>query len=141
MKNKTIEQTVQFDAPVGEVYKAYVDARRHAAFTGARASSVPKHGGKMNAWDGYVRGEFLLLIPGKRIVQTWKSQSWPRGADDSILDLRLKSKGKKTELTMVHSGIPAKPASLAKGFTSGWHTSYWKPLAKYLKKGRAKRGR
>ncbi len=141
MKTKTIEQTVRFDAPAREVYEAYVRAKHHAAFTGAKASSTPKPGGKMSAWDGYVRGRYLQLIPGKRIVQTWKSQTWPRGADDSILDLRLKSKGKKTELTMVHSGIPAKPSSLAKGFTSGWHTSYWKPLATYLKKARARSGR
>lgn len=86
----------------------------------------------MSAWCGYVKGEMLLLQPGKRIVQTWSSASWPRGHQPSILDIRLKPQGKKTELTMVHSGIPAKPVSLSKGFRSGWHTSYWKPLKKYL---------
>ena len=134
MKTKTIEQTVIFDASPGNVYEAYVDAKRHAAFTGAKASLQAKPGGKMSAWDGYVSGQMLLLRPGKRIVQTWRSMSWPKGSSESILDLRLRSKGKKTELTMVHSGIPARPASLAKGFTTGWYTSYWKPLRTYFKK-------
>jgi uncharacterized protein YndB with AHSA1/START domain len=134
MRTKTIEQTVTFDASPREVYRAYVDARRHAAFTGAKASLRPKPGGKMSAWGGYISGEILLLRPGKRIVQTWKSLTWPKGAAESILDLRLKPRGKKTELTMIHAGIPARPASLAKGFTTGWHTSYWKPLAKYLRR-------
>jgi len=141
VKTTTIEQTVRINAPARDVYDAYVNAKRHASFTGAKASSIPKPGGKMTAWNGYVSGRFLLLDPGKRIVQTWKSRSWPRGADESILDLRLKSKGKKTELTMVHSGVPAKPASLAKGFTSGWHTSYWKPLASYFKREQARSNR
>lgn len=134
MKTKTIEQTVTFDASPRTVYETYVDTKRHAAFTGAHASLSPKPGSKMSAWDGYVTGEILLLRPGKRIVQTWKSMTWPKGAAESILDLRLAPKGKKTELTMVHSGIPARPASLAKGFTTGWYTSYWKPLAKYLRR-------
>jgi activator of HSP90 ATPase len=141
MKTTTIEQTVAFDATPREVYAAYVEAKRHAAFTGAKASLQAKPGGMMSAWDGYVSGRMLLLVPGKRIVQTWKSMSWPKGAAESILDLRLRPKGKKTELTMVHAGIPAQPASLAKGFTTGWHTSYWKPLEAYLKKrARTKRG-
>jgi activator of HSP90 ATPase len=133
MKTKTIEQTVTFDASPRHVYNAYVDAKRHAAFTGAKASMKAKRGGKMSAWDGYVSGEILVLRPGKRIVQIWKSMSWPKGAAESILDLRLSRKGKKTEVTMVHSGIPARPASLAKGFRTGWYTSYWKPLRAYFK--------
>jgi uncharacterized protein YndB with AHSA1/START domain len=137
MKTKTIEQTVTFDASPRAVYDAYADAKQHAAFTGAKASLKPKPGSKMSAWNGYVTGQILLLRPGKRIVQTWKSMTWPKGAAESILDLRLAPKGKKTELTMVHSGIPARPASLAKGFTTGWFTSYWKPLRAYFK-GRAR---
>jgi activator of HSP90 ATPase len=138
VKTKTIEQTVTFDARPRVVYDLYVDAKKHAAFTGARASLVKKPGGKMRAWDGYVSGVMLLLEPGKRIVQTWKSQTWPKGRPESILDIRLKPRGKGTELTMIHAGIPT--ASLAKGFRSGWHTSYWKPIARHLKNKGAKRG-
>lgn len=134
MKTKTIAQTVIFDAPPRKVYDAYVDAKKHAAFTGARATLVKKPGGKMNAWNKYVSGTILLLEPAKRIIQTWKSENWPKGKPASILDIRLQPKGKRTELTLVHSGIPAMPASLAKGFRTGWHTSYWTPLKKYLKR-------
>jgi activator of HSP90 ATPase len=138
VKTKTLEQTVIFDAPPRVVYDVYVDEKKHAKFTGAKAKLTKKPGGKMNAWDGYVSGTMLLLVPGKRIVQTWKSQTWPKGRPESILDIRLKPKGKGTELTMIHAGIPT--ASLANGFRSGWHRSYWKPIATYLAKKRAKRG-
>lgn len=138
MKTKTIEQTVTFDASPRDVYRAYVDAKQHATFTGEKASLQAKPGGKMSAWDGYVSGEMLVLRPSQRIVQTWKSMNWPKGAAESILDIRLLPKGEKTELTMVHSGIPATPASLAKGFTTGWYRSYWQPMRAYFKK-RARR--
>jgi uncharacterized protein YndB with AHSA1/START domain len=134
MRTRTIEQVVVFDATPRRVYDALVDAKQHSALTGARATLQRKVGGKMSAWDGYIHGEMLVLRPGKRIVQTWKTASWPRAHAESILDLRLKPKGKKTELTMVHSGIPAKPASLAKGFVGGWRSSYWVPLRKYLER-------
>src|ERR1700694_3409767 len=113
MKTRTIEQTVVFDASPREVYRALVESKRHAAFTGARASIANKRGGKMSAYNGYVSGELLVLRPGQRLLPTWKSQTWPRGRAESILDIRLEPLGKKTRLTMIHSGVPP---SLAKGF-------------------------
>ena len=139
MKTTTIAQTVTFAASPREIYDAYIETKRHAAFTGAKARIVARPGGKMTAWNGYVSGEFLLLRPGTRIVQTWKSMRWPKGDPESILDIRLASKGKGTELTMVHSGIPASPASLANGFKKGWYESYWTPLRKYFAKSRRER--
>lgn len=37
MATVTIEQTVVFDGSPQEIYEAYVDVKRHAAFTGAPA--------------------------------------------------------------------------------------------------------
>jgi uncharacterized protein YndB with AHSA1/START domain len=133
MKTKTIEHTVLLPGSPKRVYDAYVDAKKHAAFTGARAKIAKRASGRMTAWDGYIDGEMLVLQPGRRIVQTWRTQNWPAGAVESILDIRLKPKGKNTELTMVHSGIPASPASLAKGFRTGWHSHYWVLMRKYLR--------
>jgi|SRR5579863_5641800 len=132
MSTVTIEHTVIFDASPREVYDAYVDSKQHAAFTKARARIAKSVGGKMHAWDGYISGEMLVLEPGTRIIQTWITQSWPKGKPSSTLDLRLKKKGKKTELTMVHAGIPAAPASVAHGFRTGWHSHYWDLMKAYF---------
>jgi uncharacterized protein YndB with AHSA1/START domain len=134
MKTTTIEQTVTIDASPRQVYDALVDGRKHTAFTGARATVANKVGGKMTAWGGHISGQMLVLRPGKRIVQTWGTQGWPKGAAESILDIRLAQKGKMTELTMIQSGIPAKPAALAKDLTKGWHSHYWDLLQKYFRK-------
>ena len=133
MKTVTIQQQVLFNGSPREIYDAYLDSKRHASFTGAKAKVARRIGGRMTAWDGYLSGQFLILKPNRQIVQTWRTITWPKSELDSLLDIRLEARGKKTRLTMIHSGVPT---SLAKGFRTGWHTSYWKPLAAYLKRAK-----
>jgi activator of HSP90 ATPase len=131
MNFETIRQTVLFDASPEEVYEAYVDPKKHAAFTGSGASGTPKEGSKYTAWDGYIFGKYLKLEKGKRVVQEWTTTEWPAGYPPSILELTLKAKGRKTELTMVHSKVPAEQAD---DYAQGWPDSYWGPLKKYFAK-------
>jgi len=72
LKKTTIKQIVFINAKSEEVYDALIEAKKHAEFTGARATSQPKVGGKFTAWDGYIFGKHLLLERGKKIVQEWK---------------------------------------------------------------------
>lgn len=130
-KTKTITQKVFINAKPEEVYEAYLDAKAHSEFTGSKATSVPRVGGRMTAWNGYISGKNLKLAKGKIIVQEWKTTEWPRGYSSSKLSLSFKKKGKGTELTMVHSEVPA---SQSKDYASGWRDYYWKPLQKYFSK-------
>ena len=52
------------------VYDAWLDSAAHSAMTGARAKIVKRVGGPYSAWDGYITGKTVELIPGKRIVQS-----------------------------------------------------------------------
>jgi activator of HSP90 ATPase len=133
VKTVTLQQQVRFDASPHDIYEAFLNAKRHSAFTGAKATIVRRIGGKMTAWNRYIKGTFLLFSPNKRFEQTWQTQGWPKKQIDSLLGIRLARRGKKTELTMIHSGVPP---SLAKGFRSGWPHSYWRPLAAYLKRNK-----
>lgn len=130
-KTKTIRQKVFIDAPPEEVYEAYLDAKTHSEFTGSRATSVPRVGGRMTAWDGYITGRNLKLAKGRIILQEWKTTEWPKGYSSSRLSLTFKKKGKGTELTMVHSKVPA---GQARSYSDGWRDYYWKPLQKYFRK-------
>ena len=69
VRSKTIRQRVVVPAAPEEVYEAFVDAKKHSAFTGSKATCDPRVGGKFTAWDGYISGKNLLLEEGKRIVQ------------------------------------------------------------------------
>lgn len=133
-KTKTITQRVFINAKPEEVFKAYLDSKIHSKFTGSRATSVPRIGGKMTAWDGYISARNLKLTKGRIIVQEWKTTEWPKGYSASRLSLSLKRKGKGTELTMVHSEVPA---SQSRSYASGWKDYYWKPLQKYFNKKKA----
>ena len=128
-KFAVIRQKVLVDASPEEVYLAYVDPKKHAEFTGSKATGTPRVGGRFTAWDGYSFGKYLELQKGKKIVHEWTTTDWPEGYPPSLVELTLKPKGKKTELTMVHSKAPAEQAD---SYAQGWTDYYWEPLKKYF---------
>ncbi len=60
--------------------------------------------------DGYISGKVLELVPGKKVVQEWKTTEWPKGFAPSKLELTFKKKNGGCELTMVHSIVPKEQA-------------------------------
>lgn len=129
MKLTTIRQRVTIPATPEEVYEAFIDAEKHTKFTGSKATSDPKEGGKFTVWDGYISGKHLELEKGKRIVQEWKTTEWPEGCPPSRFELTLKKTSGGTEISMVHSGVPVEQADNIK---QGWIDFYWNPLKKYF---------
>jgi len=127
-----IKQTVLIDASPAEVYEAYVDPKKHAAFTGQSATGSPKVGGRFTAGDGYISGKYLVLEKGKKILHEWTTTEWPAGYPPSLLELRLRAKGKKTELTMLHTKVPEEQVDY---YAEGWKEFYWAPLKKHFAKG------
>ena len=134
MKLSTIIQTARIGANPSDVYSALTDSKKHSAFTGHRAR-IGKVGEKMSAYGGVLSGTMLALRPGKRIIQTWKSDSWPKSCAESIVDIRLERAGKGTKLTLVQSAIPA---SHQKDLEKGWNRHYWKALNAHFKRGKKK---
>ncbi len=132
MKFGVIKQSVLLDASPTEVYEAYTDAKKHAAFTGQSAKGAAKVGGRFTAGDDYIAAKYLELERGKRILQEWTTSEWPEGYPPSLLELTMKAKGKKTELTMVHSKVPEEQVEY---YADGWKEFYWEPLKKYFTKG------
>lgn len=131
MKFEVIKQVAIIDATPVEVYEAYVDPKKHAAFTGDLATGMAKVGGRFAAGDGYISGKYLKLEKGKRVLHEWTTTEWPKGYPPSLVELILKPKGKKTELTMIHSKVPAEQAA---DYDQGWRDYYWEPMKKYFKK-------
>ena len=131
MQTQTIRQKAFFRGvePV-ELYDALINARKHATFTGAKATSVACVGGKFTAWDGYIRGRHLELEPGRRIVQEWQTTGWPTGCPPSRLEWKFRPKRGGTEMTMIHSNVPA---SQAASYRQGWIDYYWIPLKNYFR--------
>jgi uncharacterized protein YndB with AHSA1/START domain len=136
LKTTTITQRVVISAAPKEVYDAFVDAKKHSAFTGSKATCDPTVGGGFTAWDGYISGRNLALERGKRIVQEWSTTEWPEGYPPSKLELTFRGVKGGTELTMVHSEVPEEQAE---DYGQGWIANYWEPLKDYfLKRKRSK---
>jgi len=130
---KTILQRVTLKASPRDLFETYLDSAKHSAATGAKARISRKAGARFSAWNGYIQGRNLHVVPGRLVVQTWRGSDF--GGEDSILILRFDEAPGGGRITMVHANVPdARAASIAKG----WHTHYWKPWRAYLR-SRAKR--
>ena len=130
MKTVTIRQSVTLRAKPLEVYEAFVDADKHSAFTGSRATGEARVGSEFSAWDGYITGKYIELEEGRRIVQEWATTEWPDGYPPSRFELSFKLVGGNTEVSMVQSSVPEE---LAEDLRNGWNEFYWEPLREYFK--------
>jgi uncharacterized protein YndB with AHSA1/START domain len=132
MKTGTIRQTVSLPGTPDAVYEALMTTKGHRAFTGAPARISPRVGGSFMAWGGYIHGKNVKLVPGKRIVQTWRptDATWPRTYYSKVTYALARS-ARGTRLTFTHSGVPREHVG---HLSSGWKKSYWTPLTRYLKR-------
>jgi uncharacterized protein YndB with AHSA1/START domain len=110
------------------VYAAWLDSRSHSKMTGAKATASAKVGGSFAAWDGYATGTNLELVPGKRIVQSWRTADFAAGDPDSRIALTLKAVPGGTKVTLSHSRI----ASGADGYRDGWRDYYFAPMKAFF---------
>jgi uncharacterized protein YndB with AHSA1/START domain len=121
---RTIRQTVTIPAPPLVVYRALMDSRTHARFTGSPAKISPRVGGRFTTYDGYAEGRHLELVPGRKIVQTWRASDWPAG-QYSTATFALARSGTGTALTFTQAGVPDEDAAAIR---QGWREFYWIPL-------------
>jgi len=129
LKTTTINQKILLPALPEKIYNLFLDPKLHSKFTGSKATGKASVGAKFTAWAGYISGIYLELEKGKRIVQEWVTSEWPDSYPPSKLELTFREIEGKTELTMVHSNVPAVQEAELK---QGWIDYYWVPLKKYL---------
>jgi activator of HSP90 ATPase len=130
METKTLKQSVTIKATPHEVYEALMDSKKHAEFTGGKASISRKVGGKFTAFDGYSEGINLELEPDKTIVQTWRAEDWPEGHYSRATFAFTKVAG-GTKLSFTQTDIPADQYD---DIAQGWKDYYWTPMKKMLEK-------
>ncbi len=137
-RTSTIRQVELIPATPEKVFGAIADPKTHSVVIGAEATGKPVVGGKFTSWDGYILGEFLEIVPGKKIVQSWWTTEWPKGAPPSRLEWTFVEKEEQCEVTLLHTDVPAEQAA---AYTQGWIEYYWEPLQKYFSKSKKKPGK
>ncbi len=129
--NKIIRQTVVINASPKKVYAVLINEKKHAKFSKAPATISRKVGGAFTCYGGYLTGINLELVPSKRIVQAWRSKTWPAGTYSIASFAFSRKAGGRTKLVFTHVGVPAFDF---KDVNKGWRTFYWNPIKAYLKK-------
>src|SRR2546426_12843141 len=99
---KIIRQSIVLPAAAGELYAMYLSPRRHAAITGHRVKIGARPGARFKAFNGALSGRMLYAIPGRLIVQAWRSTAFRKGDIDSTLILRFTPKGKRGRIDLTH---------------------------------------
>ena len=123
-----IRQTVTFKASPHEVYEALMDSEKHAAFSGGAARISREVGGEFMAYDDYIAGRNIELVPDQKIVQDWRAVDWPEGYYSRIT-FELMPIPDGTRLDFTHENLPE---GTEEEFTQGWIDNYWDPMKQYL---------
>ena len=124
--SQTINQTVIFNASPHEVYEALMDEKIHARFTTNAAHISRQVGGTFTAYDGYISGKNIELIPDRKIVQEWRAVDW-KPEQISLVTFEFNAVPEGTQLVFTHSGLPA---GTEDDFAQGWIDNYWEPMRK-----------
>jgi uncharacterized protein YndB with AHSA1/START domain len=111
------------------IYRAWLDTRLHGAMTGGAALMSSQPGAKVSAWDGYISGTNIELVPGERIVQTWRTTKFAETDPDSTITVQLLSTPEGTRLTLTHSDVPDGHTGYEQG---GWQQFYFEPMRRYF---------
>jgi uncharacterized protein YndB with AHSA1/START domain len=121
--------TAIIPATAQEIYDAWLDSAGHSQMTGGAARMSSKVGAEVSAWDGYIAGRNLELVPGERIVQSWRTTQFTDDHEDSVIAVTLEEVEGGTLVTLVHANVPDGQTSYQQG---GWQKHYFDPMAEYF---------
>jgi hypothetical protein len=123
--------TMQFEnVSPQRVYDVYLSSKEHGEATKNVAEIDARAGGSFSAYDGYLTGNFITLVPGKFILQTWRSEHFKPTDPDAILALKFGTND--FEVTEVEMLFINNPDHLDRHDNSAWNFNYWEPFRKYL---------
>lgn len=120
----TVTDSEEFRTTAEELYKTFVDPQRLAAFTRAppKVFEGAHAGGKFELFGGNVVGEYKVLEPSTRIVQSWRLQQWPAG-HYSTLEIAFDQNDvdSVTVMRVNWTGVPVGQEEVTK---ENWQTYY-----------------
>jgi activator of HSP90 ATPase len=116
-------------ARVDVIFDTWMSSDGHTAMTGSPAKVDPTVGGAYEAWDGYITGTTLVLDPGRRIVQTWRTTEFTEADEDAQIEVLLEPAENATKVTIRHTNVPDGHRSYENG---GWQSNYFDPMREYF---------
>ena len=137
VETKAIEKVIRIEARPETVFRLLTDPQEYIRWKGKLAQLQPRAGGDFRVDfpedKGTVKGEFVEVVPNRRVVFTWGWQDnaiVPPGS--STVEINLEPDGSGTRLRLVHRGLPK--GAVAQ-HTEGW--DYFLPRLTNVAEGRA----
>jgi uncharacterized protein YndB with AHSA1/START domain len=131
----SIHQEVSFVATPERVYQLLTNGAEFAAATERPAEIVATEGSAFSIFGGYIQGRQIELVPGERVVQTWRGVDWAPGVH-SLVRFTLTPEGSGTKLLVDHDAYPEGPSPMYPSWhehlSSNWPVFYFEPFEKYL---------
>lgn len=124
------ELTALIPASPHKVYSAWLSSSMHAAFTGMEATITAEEGMPFSAFGNYISGKNISLVPGSRIVQSWRTTEFEAHEPDSIVEIVLSEQDGNTRLQLSHHHLPADGMK----YKQGWKDYYLEPIREYFSK-------
>lgn len=129
---KDIQQNVELPASPKALFEMYVDAKQHSAFTGSEVTVSREPGSTFSAFGGALSGRMVATVPGRLVVQTWRSTNFGVDDPDSILVLAFSEGVSGGRIDLVHTGVADRDYE---GVREGWRKFYWDPWRAFLQAG------
>jgi len=115
-------------ASPNQIYETWLDSEGHTSMTGSPARASSEIGGKFEAWEGYISGTNLELVPGERIVQSWRTTEFDPSHPDSHLEVTLAPTEEGTRITIRHTNLPDHGMQ----YKQAWVDFYFDPMKEYF---------
>jgi len=117
-----IERVIDIAASPETVFTLLTDPEQYVRWKGTSARLDARRGGAFDvgfAGGGRVLGEYLEVVPNRRVVFTWgwDSSEAVVGPGGSTVEIDLEPKGQGTRLHLVHRGLPVSERA---SHTEGW---------------------
>ena len=121
-----------------EIYDAWLDSLAHSEMTGSEAILSDEIGAEVSAWDGYITGRNIELLPGERIVQSWRTTEFADEHEDSIITLTLEDVDWVGPRSLSCTAMCRRSRRATK--QGGWQQYYFEPMKAYFAKAKRASG-
>uniref|UniRef100_A0A8D8SUN4 Activator of 90 kDa heat shock protein ATPase homolog 1 n=1 Tax=Cacopsylla melanoneura TaxID=428564 RepID=A0A8D8SUN4_9HEMI len=128
-KNEPINTTnldfnLSFMCAAEQFYDALTNPDFVKVFTNGPVRMDAQKGGKFDMFGGNINGEFVELVPNKKIVKKWRNNSWKSG-HYSTVTISIEQRSDHTQVIFKQTGIPEGEEESTR---MNWNRYYWEAL-------------
>lgn len=99
-----IKFTIKFRVPTHIIYQSLTDSSLMINYMQCKLIYENKINTEYSLYDNAITGKIVELVENKKIVQTWKFNSWPNEAELKLTF--LEKKGNESQINILLKNVP-----------------------------------